>query len=148
VNAMPPDREDAKLTFMLRHGIDLVEDLSRRLQSLDDLMLTGQPYQIAEAAALVETALNGAAPTFSDIAATMQNLGARNLQTAAEEFRRSELDDAARLTESLRFSLSRFAKRSVSANRRAQHLNRGLNAALNTLQALGVRDSGRLIAEA
>jgi hypothetical protein len=48
----------------------------------------------------------------------------------------------------LRFSLSRFAKRSVAANRRAQHLNRGLNAALRTLQALGVQDSGRLIAEA
>jgi hypothetical protein len=144
----PPDREDEKLTFMLRHGIELVEDLSRRLQSLDELMLTGQPYQIAEAAACVETALNGAVPTFSDIAATMQSLGAHNLQAAAQEFRRSELDDAARLTESLRFSLSRFAKRSVSANRRAQHLNRGLNAALNTLQALGVRDSGRLIAEA
>jgi hypothetical protein len=133
---------------MLKHGIELVEDLSRKLQSLDDLMLTGQPYQIAEAAAVVEGALSDAAPTFSDIASTMQSLGARNLQAAAAQFRRSELDDAARLTESLRSSLSRFAKRSVAANRRAANLNRGLNAALHTLHALGVRESGRLIAEA
>jgi hypothetical protein len=133
---------------MLKHGVALVEDLSHKLQSLDDLMLTGQPYQIAEAAAVVEAALSAAAPTFSDIATTMHTLGAGNLHAAAAQFRRSEMDDAARLAESLRFSLSRFAKRSVAANRRAQHLNRGLNAALRTLQALGVQDSGRLIAEA
>jgi hypothetical protein len=142
----PFDGAPAPVTTMLKHGIELVEDLSRKLQSLDDLMLTGQPYQIAEAAA--EGALSDAAPTFSDIASTMQSLGARNLQAAAAQFRRSELDDAARLTESLRSSLSRFAKRSVAANRRAANLNRGLNAALHTLHALGVRESGRLIAEA
>ena len=39
-------------------------------------------------------------------------------------------------------------KRSANASRRAQHLNRGLNAALTTLQAIGVQESGRLIAEA
>jgi len=144
---IPPDAP-LPLTAMLKHGVELVEDLSQKLQSLDDLMLSGQPHEIAEAAAIIENALKDASPTFSNIATVMQGLGANNLRAAADHFRRSELDDAARLAESLRQSLSRFAKRSVSANRRAHHLNRGLNAALRTLHALGVQDSGRLIAEA
>jgi hypothetical protein len=136
------------LTTMLKFGVELVEDLGRKLQILDELMLTGRPDEIADAALVVEAALKSATPTLDDIATTMQTLGVGTLQAAAEQFRRSDLNDAAWLTESLRRALSRFAKRSVSAGRRAQTLNRGLNAALRSLQALGVQDSGRLIAEA
>ena len=78
----------------------------------------------------------------------MERLGTSSLQAAADHLRQSEKNDAACLVESLRLALKRFAKRSVEANRRAHHLNRGLNAALRTLQALGVQETGRLIAEA
>jgi hypothetical protein len=66
---------------------------------------------------------------------------------AAAQLRLIEQEDAAGLAEALRMALTRFAKKSV-ANRRAQQLNRGLNTALKSLQALGVQESGRLIAEA
>jgi len=133
---------------ILRQGLELVDDLSRKLQCLDELMLTGKPNEISDAAATVEAALKSAAPAFADIADTMGRLGASNLAAAAAQLRRIEQEDAAGLAEALRFSLAKFAKRSASANRRAQQLNRGLNAALKTLQALGVQESGRLIAEA
>jgi hypothetical protein len=133
---------------ILKQGLDLVEDLSLKLQKLDALMLTGQPNEISDAASLIEQALKSAAPAFADIADTMGELGASNLHAAAAQLRKIEEEDAAGLAEALRFALARFAKRSVSANRRAQQLNRGLNAALKTLQALGVEESGRLIAEA
>jgi hypothetical protein len=136
------------VTAMLQSGLGLVADLNHRLQNLDDLMLSGRPEEIAEAAQYVESTLKRASPTFGAIAATMEQLGARNLKAAAETFRRAEQNDAASLTDALRLALSRFAKRSVEAGRRAQHLNRGLTAALQTLHELGVQDSGRLIAEA
>jgi hypothetical protein len=133
---------------ILKQGLELIEDLSLKLQNLDALMLTGQPNEISEAASLIEVALKTAAPAFATIADTMGELGASNLHAAAAQLRKIEEEDAAGLAEALRFALARFAKRSVSANRRAQQLNRGLNAALKTLQALGVEESGRLIAEA
>jgi hypothetical protein len=136
------------VTNVLRHGLELVEDLSRRLQLLDSLLLTGRPHDISEAAANIEAALKAAAPSFAEISETMGRLGACNLAAAAEQLRKIEEEDAAGLAEALRVALSRFAKKSVSANRRAQQLNRGLNAALKSLQALGVQESGRLIAEA
>jgi len=136
------------VTGMLQSGLSLVAGLNRSMQSLDDLMISGSPEEIAEAAQLVEAALKNASPTFSAIAATMEQLGAVNLRAAAETFRRAEQNDAASLSDALRLALSRFAKRSVDAGRRAQQLNRGLTAALQTLQELGVQESGRLIAEA
>lgn len=136
------------LAAILQQGLDLVEDLSVKLQTLDRLLLTGRPPEISEAAAIVEATLNAATPAFAEIAQTMGRLGASNLAAAAAQLREIEDQHAASLAEALRFALARFAKRSVSANRRAQQLNRGLNAALNTLQALGVQESGRLIAEA
>ena len=139
---------DIDVTAVLRHGLDLVEDLSRKLQMLDALMLTGKPNDISAAAAGIEAALQAAAPSFADIAGTMGRLGACNLTAAAAQLCKIEEDAAAGLAEALRVALSRFAKKSVSANRRAQQLNRGLNAALKSLQALGVQESGRLIAEA
>ena len=148
LNEVTADPEPGLVTGMLQSGLGLVAELNRKLQSLDDLMLSGRPEEIAEAAQLVETALKRASPTFSAIAVTMERLGARNLQAAAETFRASEQNDAASLTDALRLALGRFAKRSVEAGRRAQHLNRGLTATLQTLQELGVQESGRLIAEA
>jgi hypothetical protein len=136
------------VAHILKQGLELVEDLSLKLQKLDALMLTGQPNEISDAAVLIEQALKAAAPAFAEIADTMGELGASNLHAAAAQLRKIEEEDAAGLAEALRFALARFAKRSVSANRRAQQLNRGLNAALKTLQALGVEESGRLIAEA
>jgi hypothetical protein len=146
--AVPEAAPAAPVTVILRQGLDLVEDLSKKLQKLDLLMLTGRPDEISQAAASVEMALKTAAPSFADIAETMGQLGASNLQAAAAQLREIEDEDAAGLAEALRVALARFAQRSVSANRRAQQLNRGLNAALKTLQALGVQESGRLIAEA
>jgi hypothetical protein len=133
---------------LLQQGLALVEDLSIKLQNLDRLMLTGKPTDISEAAAAIETAIALAAPAFADIGVVMGALGASTLQAAAAQLRQIQEEDAAGLADALRASLTRFAKRSVSSNRRAQQLTRGLNAALKTLQALGVEDSGRLIAEA
>ena len=133
---------------VLRHGLELIEDLSRKLHQLDALMLTGKPNDISDAAASIEAALKDATPVFAELTDTMGRLGACNLTSAAAQLRQIEQQDAASLAEALRAALTRFAKKSVSANRRAQQLNRGLNAALKSLQALGVQESGRLIAEA
>jgi len=145
---LPPDQDPLPVSTILQHGLELVDDLARKLQHLDNLMLTGRPSEISEAAAIVEAALTNASPAFTEIASAMNRLGADNLIAAAAQLRRIEQEDAAGLAEALRFSLARFARRSVNANRRAQQLSRGLNAALKTLQALGVQESGRLIAEA
>ncbi len=145
---LPPGQAPLPVAGILQQGLGLVEDLSRKLQYLDTLMLTGKPNEISDAAAVVEMALKSASPAFADIAETMGRLGACNLAAAAAQLRQIEEEDAAGLAEALRFALARFAKRSAGANRRAQQLNRGLNAALRTLQALGVQESGRLIAEA
>ena len=133
---------------VLHQGLEIVADLNDKLRKLDDLMLKGRPHEIAEAAAVVETSLKAASPALSDIATTMERFGTANLQAAAAYLRRAEQDDAANLADALRLALKRFANRSVEANRRAQHLNRGLNTAMRSLQALGVQESGRLIAEA
>lgn len=152
---MPTDNADhmdgangAPVSAVLQQGLELVEDLSAKLQHLDQLLLAGKPNEISEAASMVELALNTASPIFADIADTMGRLGASNLAAAAAQLRQIEEDHAAGLADALRSALTRFAKRSVSANRRAQQLNRGINAALKTLQSLGVEESGRLIAEA
>ncbi|MBU6448642.1 MAG: hypothetical protein KGQ26_03360 [Rhodospirillales bacterium] len=133
---------------LLAQGLELVEELTLKLQKLDSLMLTGKPNEISEAAASVEVALNDAAPAFAEIAEAMGRLGASNLAAAAAQLRHIEQEDEAGLAEALRGALTRFAKRSVNASRRAQQLNRGLSAALRSLQALGVQEAGRLIAEA
>lgn len=143
-----PAPAQAEMVLALHQGLSLVADLNGKLQNLDDLMLAGFPHEIAAAAAIVEAALKAASPAFSQIALTMERLGAHNLQAAASQLRRADLMDAAGLADALRLALKRFARRSVEANRRAQHMNRGLNTALRSLQALGVQESGRLIAEA
>jgi len=135
-------------TRLLQRGLELVEDLSRKLQDLDTLLLTGRPHEISDAALVIETAIRDAGPSFQNIAATMQVIGAPTLAAAAVQFRARAQDDAAGLAEALRRALARFAQKSVSANRRAQNLNRGLNAALRTLQSFGAQETGRLIAEA
>jgi hypothetical protein len=145
VNFLP---EALPVSAILAQGLDLVDDLNRKLQHLDALMLTGKPNEISDAAAVIEMALKAASPAFAEIADTMGRLGACNLAAAAAQLRKIEENNAAGLAEALRLALARFAKRSVSANRRAQQLNRGLNAALKSLQALGMQESGRLIAEA
>ena len=140
--------EAPPIAQILSQGLQLVEDLSLKLAQLDALMLTGKPHEISDAAAAIEAALKASSPAFANIADTMGRLGACNLAAAAAQLRQIEEEQAAILADSLRIALTRFSKRSVSANRRAQQLNRGLNAALKTLAALGVQESGRLIAEA
>ncbi|MDE2458322.1 MAG: hypothetical protein KGL20_03715 [Rhodospirillales bacterium] len=144
----PPSGDTPPVSSLLAQGLDLVEELTLKLQKLDSLMLAGKPNEISEAAASVEAALNDAAPAFAEIAEAMGRLGASNLASAAAQLRHIEQTDAAGLADALRGALTRFAKRSVNASRRAQQLNRGLNAALRSLQALGVQEAGRLIAEA
>ena len=136
------------VSVSLRTGLALVAELNQKLQLLDDLMLTGQPHEIAEAADAVQNSLSASAPAFASITAAIEHMGVSSLQSAALHLRESEQPDAAGLAEALRVALKRFANRSVAANRRAQHLTRGLNTALRSLQALGVHESGRLIAEA
>jgi hypothetical protein len=140
--------DDQPVSALLRQGLERMQDLSLRLQALDTLLLSGKPQEISEAAALVEAAVEDAQPAFAEIGAAMGRLGACNLAAAAAQLREIEQEDAAGLAEALRTALARFAKTSVNANRRAQQLNRGINAALKSLHALGVQDSGRLIAEA
>jgi len=140
--------EQPDYTAELRIGLDLVAALHGKLLDLDALLLTGRPTEIVEAASLVEASLKASAPAFERIAELVEQLGAGNLKAAALHLREAEQPDAARLAEALRLALKRFATRSVQANRRAQYLTRGLNTALRSLQALGVHESGRLIAEA
>jgi hypothetical protein len=144
----PPDLDLSAVVAVLHRGHKLVDELHEKLQKLDDLMLGGRPQEIAEAAAVIESTLQASAPTFSDISATMKELGTTNLRAAADYWRRTQQSDAAGLADALRLAIERFAKRSTRANRRAQQLNHGLNAALRTLHALGIQESGRLIAEA
>ncbi len=133
---------------ILHQGLDCIAELNKRLQDLDQTMLGGKPQDIADAAAAVDGLLTASAPVFAQIGEVMQQLGAQNLQAAALYLRASAQEDAAGMADALRLALKRFATRSVSANRRAQHINRGLNTALRSLQAIGVQESGRLIAEA
>lgn len=144
----PPFQRPEGASLLLGQGLHLVEDLTIRLQQLDGLMLTGKPTDIAQAASNIELALRESAPVFSEIADFMGELGASDLTAAAAQLRFIEQADAARVAEALRGALDRFARRSASSGRRAQQLNKGLSATLRGLQALGVRDSGRLIAEA
>jgi len=141
-------RDPLAVVRALHQGLELVDDLNRKMKNLDGLMLIGPPGEIAEAAVAVESSLKAASPAFQEIAAIMEHFGISSLKTAAEQLRQSELGDAAALAEAFRVALKRFAKRSVGANRRAHHLSRGVNNALRTLQALGVQETGRLIAEA
>lgn len=137
-----------RASILLGQGLELVEDLTLKMQKLDGLMLTGKPGDISQAAANVEVALRDSAPAFAEIADLMGELGASDLAAAAAQLRHIEQADAARVADALRGALTRFAKRSVSAGRRAQQLNKGLASALRGLQALGMQESGRLIAEA
>lgn len=140
--------ESVRASVLLQQGLELVEDLSARLQRLDGLMLTGKPNEISQAAANVEAALRDSAPAFAEIANLMGELGASDLAAAAAQLRHIEQVDAAQLADALRGALSRFAKRSASAGRRAQQLNKGLGAVLRGLQSMGMQEAGRLIAEA
>lgn len=144
----PPVMDAPHLSPLLQEVLELVEDLTLRLQRLDALMLTGKPNEISEASASVEAALNKAAPAFAEISDMLGQLGASNLLAASAQLRHIEQMDTAALADALRGALNRFAKRSISAGRRAQQLNRGLSAALRSLQALGAQEAGRLIAEA
>jgi len=146
--ALPPVHDPLDVTLLLRQGLDLVEDLSRKLQDLDTLLLAGRPHEISDAALVIETAIRDAGPAFQSIAATMTSIGVPTLAAAAATFRAQKQEDAAGLAEALRRALARFAQKSLGANRRAQHLNRGLNAALRTLKTFGAQETGRLIAEA
>ena len=139
---------EPSVTEVLRRGVELIDGISAQLQQLDCLMLAGKPIEISEAAASIELALKDAAPAISRITDVMRDLGADNLFAAASQLRRIEQQDAAGLAEALRFSLTRVATRTVSANRRAQQMNRGLNTALKALASFGGNEGGRLIAEA
>ena len=138
----------AAVIAILHQGLEMVADLNLKLQSLDDLMLSGRPQEIAAAATEVEAALSTAALPFSEIVDTVKRFGSADLQSAAEYLRRVEQNEAASLAASLRLALKRVATRSVRASRRAASLHNGLSAALRSMQALGGKESGRLIAEA
>ena len=141
-------QDSQRVTKTLGYGLGIVEDISQKLQALNDLMLTGKPHEIADAANAIEIALKAASPAFADITKAVESLGAGTLQAAATQLRMAEQNDAASLVDALRLALSHFAKRSVDANRRAVQLNRGINNALKSLQSLGIQENGRLIAEA
>ena len=143
-----PSADHDAVVAVLHQGLERVADLNAKLQGLDDLMLSGRPQEIVAAANEVEAALAASAPTFSELIETMKRLGTADLRSAADYLRSAEQDDAASLAESLRQALKRFATRSVKAGRRATSLHAGLSSALRSMKALGVAESGRLIAEA
>jgi len=146
---VPPSvRPVISVSETLSRGLDVITDLSGKLTTLDRLLLTGKPHEIVSAAVDIEQSLGDAKPLFDMIADTMTQLGAHNLTVAAEQLRQVDDFGAASLAESLRAALSSFAKKSVNARTRASQLNRGLNVSLRALHALGVQESGRLIAEA
>lgn len=141
-------QETQNVSKTLKSGLSMVDELSHKLNRLHDLMLTGKPHEIADASIAIDDALKAAAPAFAEITKTMNYLGAGSLQNAAEQLRAGQHDTAASLAEALRQALSRIAKRTADSNRRAAQLNRGINNALKTLQAVGHQENGRLIAEA
>jgi hypothetical protein len=143
-----PSADCGAVAAVLHQGLERVADLNAKLQGLDDLMLSGRPQEIAAAANEVEAALAASAPAFSEIIETMKRLGTADLRSAADYLRDAEQDVAADLAESLRQALKRSAIRSVKAGRRATSLHSGLSSALRSMKALGVEESGRLIAEA
>lgn len=140
--------DSRSIASILHSGLDIVDDLHKKLAALDELLLTGRPAQITEAAMAIELSLRNTKPAFSDIVNAMRELGAPNLEAAAREWRRTDDQEIAGLADALRKALSRFATRSVSASRRARQLNHGLNAAMRSLHSFGLEESGRLIAEA
>lgn len=133
---------------VLSRGIDVVGGLNDKLINLDRIMVTGRAADIANAAAEVEQVMRDASPTFSLIAETMKVIGANSLDAAAIQLRIADDNGAASLAEALRAALSNFSRKSQSAKRRASQFSHGLNISLRSLQALGVQDCGRLIAEA
>ncbi|OYV38441.1 MAG: hypothetical protein B7Z80_10045 [Rhodospirillales bacterium 20-64-7] len=145
---MTPPIADQEIPAILHRGLDCIVALDKRLKHLDQTMLGGKPQEIAEAAAAVDGLLVASTPIFRQIGSVMEQMGTQNLQAAALYLRAAAQEDAAGMADALRLALKRFAKQSVASNRRAQHINRGLNTALRSLQAIGVQESGRLIAEA
>jgi hypothetical protein len=141
-------QESRDVIKTLKSGLTLVDQLGDKLTSLNDLMLTGKPHEIATSAAAIQTALADAAPAFAEITQTMKFIGAGTFTAAADQLRAADQDSAASLAEALRQALARIAKRTADANRRAAQLNRGINNALKTLHAVGHQENGRLIAEA
>ncbi len=138
----------APLGDLLNQGLDQVTALALCLETLDELMITGRPPAIADAAMTVEHALSAAEPVFLRLGQALDRLGMPCLQDAANRLRRSDQGAAATSAESLGTSLRRFARRSAAYHRRAQSLSRGLTGSLRTLHALGLAGSGRLLAEA
>ncbi|MDE2238967.1 MAG: hypothetical protein KGJ73_03455, partial [Rhodospirillales bacterium] len=49
--APPPFTDAQPVGDLLAQGLELVEDLTHKLQKLDSLMLAGKPNEISEAAA-------------------------------------------------------------------------------------------------
>jgi hypothetical protein len=138
----------SNIAAMLHQGLERVTELDRKLQGLDELLLSGRPQDIAAAASDVQETLTASEPTFSALVESIKQLGTANLHGAADYLRRADQDEAAGLADSLRQALKRFLNRSVKANRRATTLQNNLSAALRSMQALGVKNSGRLIAAA
>ncbi len=144
----PQAMDSRSIASILRSGIEIVDDLHNKLAALDQLLLTGRPAEITDAAIAIEHSLQNTNPAFSEIVSAMRDLGAPNLEAAAREWRRTDDPETAELADALRKALSRFANRTVGAGRRARQLNNGINAAMRSLQSFGLEESGRLIAEA
>jgi hypothetical protein len=138
----------ATLGAVLDQALTRMAELQQSLQRLDDLMLTGRPHAIADAAMAVELSLSNAEAVFQQIRDALTGLGAARLQDAAKQLRQSDQTTAATAAETLRAALRRFAQQNAACYRRAQGLSRGLNASLRALHALGIVENGRLIAEA
>ena len=133
---------------ILARGIQVVHELDERMSSLDGLILTGRPADIAVAANGIDEAIADAKPIFMMIETSMRELEANTLTIAAEKLRLGLDDDAADLANSLRSALTKFSKKSNHTKRRISLLHQGLNNSLRALQNFGAEESGRLLAEA
>ncbi len=136
-----------ELGRLLLEGVDRIGALGACLQMLDELLVTGRPPAIADAARVVELSLSTAQPLFHEICTALDNLGTPRLQAASTRLCHADQATAA-AAECLSADLKRFAKRNAAYHRRAEGLSRGLTASLRTLHALGMAGSGRLLAEA
>lgn len=143
-----PKPELLQLGRLLLQGLNHITALSACLETLDDLMVTGRPPAIADAATAVELSLSAAEPVFSVVCKTLDSLGSVRLQDAADRLRQVDQMEAAAAAESLHAALRRFVRRNVAYHRRAQGLGRGLAASLRAMHALGMAGNGRLLAEA
>lgn len=126
----------------------LLDELSDRIDRLDAALLGGQPPEIAEAAALLETGLADSHPQLMRFAQALGVTGEGQLGPLALRLHRSPLPELGPRLDRITAMLRRLASRSAAGLRRAESLGAGLTASLHALRAMDVIGTDQLLAEA